>query len=127
MAEIWQARPGGITPGAVGISAQNVCLGQRMEYDCTLRQRRHGRLVAALPDDGTALAWGNPSPAKRPRCMGSGQRIRDESKAMIDIEEAVQRAIGAKPQMYNRKESCPEGERDIELRNLYVLASMAPD
>src|SRR5512139_559268 len=59
--------------------------------------------------------------------MAGGQRIRDESKAMIDIEEAVQRAIDAKSQMYNQKETCPEHERDIELRNLYVLASMAPD
>jgi len=46
---------------------------------------------------------------------------------MIGIEEAVQRAIDTKSQMYNQKDSCPEHERDIELRNLYTLASMAPD
>jgi predicted O-methyltransferase YrrM len=46
---------------------------------------------------------------------------------MIGIDEAVQRAIDAKTQLYNRKASCPDHLRDAELRNLYRLAEAAPD
>ena len=46
---------------------------------------------------------------------------------MTGIEEAVQRAIDAGSYIYNRKSTCPDNERDAELRNLYNLALMAPD
>jgi len=46
---------------------------------------------------------------------------------MIPIDEAVQRAILTKSQIYNRKDNCPDDRRDAELRNLYNLAGMAPD
>lgn len=46
---------------------------------------------------------------------------------MIDIDEAVRRAIDTKSQIYNRKTSCPDGQRDAELRNLYHLADIAPN
>lgn len=46
---------------------------------------------------------------------------------MINIDEAVRRAIDTKSQIYNRKSSCPDGQRDAELRNLYHLATIAPD
>lgn len=46
---------------------------------------------------------------------------------MVDIDEAVERAILTKSQIYNRKDNCPDDQRDAELRNLYRLADMAPD
>lgn len=46
---------------------------------------------------------------------------------MDRIEEAIQRAIDTKSQLYNRKLSCPDDERDKELRFLYKLAEIAPD
>ena len=45
---------------------------------------------------------------------------------MIVIDEAVQRAIDTKSQIYNRKNNCPDDQRDAELRNLYNLALIAP-
>lgn len=46
---------------------------------------------------------------------------------MIQIDEAVQRAIDAKSNLYNQKRNCPDSQRDAELRNLYELARIAPD
>jgi predicted O-methyltransferase YrrM len=46
---------------------------------------------------------------------------------MTDIETAVQRAIVAGSQIYNRKTNCPDDKRDAELRYLYQLAKQAPD
>lgn len=46
---------------------------------------------------------------------------------MIGIDEAVRRAIDTKSQIYNRKSSCPDDQRDAELRNLYHLAEIAPN
>lgn len=46
---------------------------------------------------------------------------------MISIDEAVQRAIDCKSQIYNLKQSCPDHQRDAELRNLYHLADIAPN
>jgi predicted O-methyltransferase YrrM len=46
---------------------------------------------------------------------------------MIGIDEAVQRAIDCKSQIYNLKQSCPDDQRDAELRNLYHLADIAPN
>ena len=40
---------------------------------------------------------------------------------MIGIDEAVQRAIDTKSQIYNRKTNCPDDQRDAELRNLYAV------
>jgi predicted O-methyltransferase YrrM len=46
---------------------------------------------------------------------------------MIGIDEAVKRAIDTKSQIYNLKQSCPDSQRDAELRNLYHLADIAPN
>lgn len=46
---------------------------------------------------------------------------------MIGIDEAIQRAIDTKSQIYNLKQSCPDDRRDAELRFLYHLADIAPN
>lgn len=46
---------------------------------------------------------------------------------MVGIDEAIQRAIDCKSQIYNLKQSCPDDQRDAELRNLYHLADIAPN
>lgn len=46
---------------------------------------------------------------------------------MNRIDEAVQRAIDTKSQIYNTKRSCPQDRRDEELRYLYHLAEISPD
>lgn len=46
---------------------------------------------------------------------------------MPRVDVAIQRAIDAKSNIYNLKRNCPESQRDAELRNLYDLATFAPD
>jgi predicted O-methyltransferase YrrM len=46
---------------------------------------------------------------------------------MIPVEEAIERAKQAGTMLYNRKANCPDAIREQELRNLYRLATLAPD
>jgi len=47
--------------------------------------------------------------------------------AVIDVEEAVRRAIECNAMLYNRKSQIAEKDRDQELRYVYQLADLAPD
>lgn len=46
---------------------------------------------------------------------------------MIDVEQAIARGREAGTMLYNRKANCPDDKRDQELRNLYNLATIAPE
>lgn len=46
---------------------------------------------------------------------------------MSNLEEAIKRAIESEAMLYNRKSSCPDDQRDAELRWIYHLAKIAPE